>query len=120
MGGDLYNLYGGMLSIQMPESSFLSQIFNARLQTFLTIGDLTDIQKANNAISPLAAKAPMLDRGLSTWRNFAESARITSGLGVALETRVGRIELNYCRVLRSADRDIAASGFQFGISERFS
>lgn len=120
VGGDLYYVFGGMFSIPMPESSFLSQIFNARLQTFLTIGDLTDIPRARNSLSPLTTKARLLDRARSTWKNFAESVRITSGLGVALETRVGRIELNYCRVLRSADRDIAASGFQFGISESFS
>lgn len=120
VGGDVYYTCGGMLSIPLPESSVLSKLFNARLHVFLTAGDLTDNATALDAFSPLATKLPIMDRARSTLKNVTDSMRATSGLGIALETTVGRIELNYCHILRSAERDIGSSGFQFGISESFS
>lgn len=120
VGGDVFYTIGGMISIPMPESSLLAQLFNARLHVFSTVGDLTDVASAQSVLSSLSKKGSLKNRVSSAWGSVYESMRITSGLGVALETTIGRIELNYCRVLRSANSDIATGGFQFGISEGFS
>lgn len=120
VGGDIYYSLGGMLSIPMPASSLLSQFFNARLHVFGSVGDLTDIPSARATFSPLSNKGSVINRLSHTWKNLHDSMRITSGIGVAFETVLGRIELNYCRIWRSASSDVAADGFQFGISESFS
>lgn len=120
IGGDAYYTLGAMLSIPMPESSLLSQLFNARMHVFGVVGDLTDVPTARAAFENLLAKTPVKDRVRATWKEVYRSMRVSTGLGIAIETAVGRVEANYCRVLHSAESDIASSGFQFGISESFS
>lgn len=120
VGGDVYYSLAGTLSFPMPESSLLSQMFKARLHVFGTIGELTDVSSARETLTAWKGKSSFKDRSSSLWTAIHDPMRISTGLGMVLDTVIGRIELNYCRVLRSASSDIASSGFQFGISESFS
>lgn len=119
IGGDIYYTLGAMLSVPVPQPSLLSQLFNARLHIFGTVGDLSDISTVQKSFSSISEK-PLSQRAGAAWEQLYESMRVSAGLGVALQTAVGRIEFNFCRILRSSDTDAAVSGFQFNISESFS
>lgn len=119
VGGDIYYSLAGMLSFPMPESSLLSQLFNAHMHIFGSVGELTDVPSAKETASAWKGKTTFKEKASSVWSAIHEPMRISTGLGIALETAIGRIEVNYCRVLRSAATDAASSGIQFGISESF-
>lgn len=119
IGGDIYYSIGTMLSVPVPQSSLLAQLFNARLHVFGAVGDLSDLSTVQKSLSSISEK-PLSQRVRFTWEQLYESMRVSAGLGIALQTAIGRIELNFCRILRSSDTDAAVSGFQFNISESFS
>ena len=45
-----------------------------------------------------------------------QSLRAAAGAGVVFPTRIGRLELNYCHVLRAMVDDRPKSGFQVGLT----
>uniref|UniRef100_A0A6U9QFE8 Bacterial surface antigen (D15) domain-containing protein n=1 Tax=Picocystis salinarum TaxID=88271 RepID=A0A6U9QFE8_9CHLO len=47
-------------------------------------------------------------------RTFLEGFRWSAGFGLVLPTRVGRLEVNYCHVLKQGAKDEAKRGIQFG------
>lgn len=118
IGGDMYYTLSTMLSIPVPKSSLLSQMFDAKIHIFGTVGDLTDVSTVQKSFSAISAE-PIPSRVNLAWKQLNESMRVSAGLGVALQTAVGRVELNFCRIVRSSDTDAAVSGFQFSISESF-
>lgn len=137
VGGDVYYAGCAMASIPLPPTSVLSQLFNARLHIFATAGDLMDgaragelarsvkniaVPQANATVGSTDAQptsGKIMDRVRGTGNEFWKSMRVAVGLGMALDTAVGRVELNFSRVLRSAKQDLGVTGFQFGISEEF-
>lgn len=118
IGGDLFYTLTGLLSLPFPTGSLLSQLFNARMHIFGSAGDLTEVGVAKEGMKRLQGRP--LEKVKSAWEGLSKSARVSVGLGVALETGIGRVEINFCQALRKGDGDRIKSGVQFGISESFS
>lgn len=55
--------------------------------------------------------APLLNCGLKA---FLEDFRWSAGFGIVFPTRVGRLEVNYCHVLKKGMKDEVKHGIQFG------
>lgn len=122
VGGDLFYTLMGCLSLPMPESSLLSQLFHARMNFFGTVGDLTEIERVKNGFGKVF-KTESLNNvsktAKDTWNDLYQSMRVAVGLGLALETSVGRVELNFCKPLRTGKTDESVTGFQFSFSKDF-
>lgn len=114
LGGDIFYTLTSMFSLPLPKASLLSQMFNARMHAFATCGDMSEVKEVGERVAGLGIRQ-MGD----VWQRVSVSARVSAGLGIALETSVGRIEINVCRVLRGGERDVPHMGVQFGLSEAF-
>ncbi|KAJ7533150.1 hypothetical protein O6H91_13G035000 [Diphasiastrum complanatum] len=51
-----------------------------------------------------------------SWRNFVSSLRCTVGAGLVIPSKIFRIEINYCHVLRHQEHDRVKRGFQLCLS----
>lgn len=119
VGGDAYYALTAMFSLPLPAASLLSQLFRARFHLFATAGDVAEMDMVRQGLRGLRDVA-VRAVPKKAWEGIAQSARVAVGLGVALETAVGRVEVNYCHALRSATTDEPKAGIQIGISESFS
>jgi len=52
---------------------------------------------------------------LAAWQQARASLRLSTGLGLVFPTRIGRMEVNYCVVLRKQEHDELRRGIQFGL-----
>ena len=96
LGGDLMGVATASLSVALPGKLEESGM---RAHAFASAGGLTGLAAYNAAGS------------------FAPSMRSCVGVGLALPTSVGRVELNLTHVLRKrADDAIVRNGIQLGIS----
>lgn len=123
VGGEAYYAVTGMVSVPVPHSSLLWQLFNARVHAFGTVGDLTEAAVVGRNVRRLIKKevsSGLGDHVKGIWKDMYSSMRVAAGLGVALETSLGRVEVNFCHVVRSADSDSGKRGIQIGVSESFS
>lgn len=121
VGGDAFYTTSAMFSMPFPPTSMLWQLFNARVHAFGTAGDLSDISVVGRGLRRVTRRdgTNIADTAKGLWKDLHASMRIAVGLGVALETSIGRVELNFCHVVRSAASDAPRSGIQVGISESF-
>lgn len=119
LGGDVFYNLTGMFSLPLPRDSLLAQVFNARMHVFGSVGDLTEVTAVREGVKGLRGKA--MKEGMRLGLDgICESMRVSVGVGVALQTSVGRIEINFCSARRRASGDAVKAGVQFGISESFS
>lgn len=51
-----------------------------------------------------------------SFREFGSSFRSSVGAGIVIPTKLARIEINYCQILRQLDHDRAKRGIQFSFS----
>lgn len=123
VGGEAFYTLMAMFSVPVPRESLLWQLFNARVHVFGNVGDLMDSGVAGRHFR----RAVKREEGVAiskhlkgVWNDIYKSMRVALGLGVALETSIGRVEINFCQVMRAADSDQFKTGIQFGISESFS
>jgi len=118
LGGQAYYMLGAFASIAAPEHSVLRQLFRARLHAFTMVGDIGDPSRA--AMRDITSQAK---RGPAGWRsigeNIRDNARISAGVGIALATSFGRVEINWCHVIANAQADLTNSGVQIGLSHEF-
>ncbi|CDF33504.1 unnamed protein product [Chondrus crispus] len=119
VGGDTFYTVAAVLSTPVPQTSMLWQLFNARVHAFWCAGDLADISVVSKGVKRVMEGGGLQNKAKAGWGELQKSVRVAAGLGVALETSVGRVELNFCHVLRSAQSDVPSSKFQLGISESF-
>ncbi|VFQ81145.1 unnamed protein product [Cuscuta campestris] len=57
-------------------------------------------------------------RGLS-FQKFRESFKASIGLGVIVPTKLFRMEINYCLILKQGEHDRGKTGLQFSFSSSF-
>lgn len=117
LGGETYYVATAMVSAPTPESSLLSQLFNARVHAFATIGDVGHYSTLYNAANQLRNDTSSVAK--STIAKVASTARVAVGLGIAGETALGRVEINLCNPIRSAPDDRPKAGIQFGLSQSY-
>ena len=55
---------------------------------------------------------------MRTADDIKNSMRAAAGAGIVFPTRIGRLEINYCHVLRALDNDRPKAGFQFGLNSQ--
>lgn len=122
VGGEAFYTASAMLSKPVPQASLLWQLFNARVHAFATAGDLSDVAVVGRGLRRIVKRdgTSVVDTATGLWKDVYASMRVAVGLGLALETSIGRVEVNFCQVLRSAESDCPKAGIQVGISESFS
>lgn len=97
LGGDVMAVGTASLSAALPGKKL--EEMHARAHVFASAGGLTGLAALNAAGS------------------FAPSLRTCVGIGLAVPTSVGRLELNLMQVLRRRPEDaVVRNGIQFGIS----
>eukprot|EP00172_Hildenbrandia_rubra_P001217 Plantae.Rhodophyta-Hildenbrandia_rubra.ctg17678.p1 GENE.Plantae.Rhodophyta-Hildenbrandia_rubra.ctg17678~~Plantae.Rhodophyta-Hildenbrandia_rubra.ctg17678.p1 ORF type:complete len:494 (+),score=98.73 Plantae.Rhodophyta-Hildenbrandia_rubra.ctg17678:25-1482(+) len=101
LGGSAFYVGTAMLTLAAPVGSLLERAFNGRVHLFGTMGDCGNGWMNRN------------------WRSFKDTMRTAVGVGVALETGLGRIEVNFCRPLRKSKGDKAQDGVQFALTREF-
>lgn len=115
LGGEAYYIFTAMVSAPTPEASLLTQLFNARVHAFATIGDVGHYTSLSNAAK--SARRDFVGTGNSSFNRLANTARVAVGLGIAGETALGRVEINLCNPLRCSADDRPKTGVQFGLSQ---
>ncbi|KAK4526811.1 hypothetical protein GAYE_SCF28MG4728 [Galdieria yellowstonensis] len=113
LGGELFYTIFSSLSIPLGVKGVLGNLFQPRAHIFATVGDISSVKESQSVLGQVfTRKAP--------WKNLFETTRISVGLGLVADTQLGRLELNYCHVLRRTVGDRPYSGIvQFGISKSF-
>eukprot|EP00850_Spirogloea_muscicola_P012204 SM000078S22063 [mRNA] locus=s78:243695:246888:+ [translate_table: standard] len=101
LGGDLLVALHTALTFPLPSRTMHELGFHGHV--FTTVG---------NVVS-LAAEAGEPPPSL---HGFFSTMRVAAGLGVVWATRFGRLEANYCRVLRKQEHDHVKRGVQIGFT----
>lgn len=118
LGGETFYVATAMVSLPTPETSLFSQMFGARVHAFATAGDVGSVTAIQGGFTEMReGKSLKSVRGVA--ERVAKSSRVAVGLGIAGETALGRVEINFCNVLRCAPGDHPKSGFQFGLTQSF-
>ncbi|EME28191.1 sorting and assembly machinery component 50 [Galdieria sulphuraria] len=112
LGGELFYTIFSSLSIPLPVKGVLGNLFRPKAHIFATIGDISSVKDSQSLLGQVFTRQ-------LPWKNLFETTRISVGLGVVADTQLGRLEVNYCHVLRRTQGDRIHSGIQFGISKTF-
>lgn len=99
LGGAVFYKATAMLSLPLALNR-LARLVDLRAHAFTTVGDCRELSEL----------------GAVGWR---EGMRAAAGLGVALSTTLGRIEINWTRVLRCERGDRAQAGFGLVFAKSF-
>ncbi|XP_078435588.1 uncharacterized protein LOC144706483 [Wolffia australiana] len=100
LGGDLATTAFADLSFDLPLKLFREAGIHGH--AFLCAGNLAKLSGNNlDSFSP---------------HHFVNSLRSTAGFGVIIPTKLFRVEINYCRVLKQTEHDHGKSGVQFSFS----
>lgn len=121
VGGGGFYVMTGMISIGVPEGSLLHQLFDARVHAFGSVGDLVEggvVEKGFKELGKSGANAK--EKLTNGWNSMRDGMRAVVGVGVALQTAVGRVEINFCQVAKAAEGDKKRVGLQVAISDSFS
>ncbi|KAI5069389.1 hypothetical protein GOP47_0015690 [Adiantum capillus-veneris] len=103
LGGDLALTGFADLSFDLPLNFLREQDIHAHC--FVSAGNLFGL--------------PELDRQSMTWEKIYSSTRVSAGAGVVIPTRILRLEINFCRILRQFDSDCGKTGFQVSFASPF-
>lgn len=112
LGGELFYTIFSSLSIPLPVKGILSSLCNPRAHIFASVGDISSMKESKSLLGQVFTRQV-------PWKNLFETTRVSVGLGVVADTQLGRLEVNYCHVLRRTISDRIHSGIQFGISKSF-
>uniref|UniRef100_A0A0C9QN36 TSA: Wollemia nobilis Ref_Wollemi_Transcript_19492_2091 transcribed RNA sequence n=1 Tax=Wollemia nobilis TaxID=56998 RepID=A0A0C9QN36_9CONI len=100
LGGDLAVTSFADLSFDLPLKLFRDAGIHGHC--FICAGNLTTL--TGDGRQPLSM------------REFGSSFRCSAGAGIIIPTRLFRIEINYCKILRQLEHDHAKLGIQFNFS----
>eukprot|EP00871_Galdieria_phlegrea_P004795 jgi/Galph1/5316/GphlegSOOS_G3992.1 len=112
LGGELYYTIFSALSAPLPIKGVLGSILQPKAHVFATIGDISSMKESTGLIRNVMTRK-------SQWKSLFESTRISVGLGLVADTSLGRLEVNYCHVLRRTVGDRIKSGIQIGLAKSF-
>ncbi|KDD76955.1 hypothetical protein H632_c56p0, partial [Helicosporidium sp. ATCC 50920] len=101
LGGDFFGTILASLSFELPFE--LAREAGMHGHVFLNGGSVVGVAGREGGLRDRA-------------REFGQSLRWTVGAGIVWPTRVGRLELNACRVLVRHEHDRAKNGLQFGFA----
>ncbi|CAA6654715.1 unnamed protein product [Spirodela intermedia] len=100
LGGDLAATAFADLSFDLPLKLFREAGIHGH--AFLCAGNLAKLSENEiDSFSP---------------RRFLQSFRSTAGVGIIIPTKLFRVEINYCRVLKQSEHDHGKTGVQFSFS----
>eukprot|EP00250_Pteridium_aquilinum_P005215 c15345_g1_i1 orf=504-2144(-) len=100
LGGDLAVIGFADLSFDLPLDFLREQ--NIHAHCFLSAGNLYGL--------------PEINRQSLSWEKFWSSTRVSAGAGIVIPTRLFRLEVNFCRILRQFDSDCSKTGFQLSFA----
>eukprot|EP00850_Spirogloea_muscicola_P004496 SM000019S05040 [mRNA] locus=s19:661435:664974:+ [translate_table: standard] len=101
LGGDLLLALHTALTFPLPSRTMHELGFHGHV--FTTVGNVV-------SLGAEAGEPPPSLHG------FFSTMRVAAGLGVVWATRFGRLEANYCRVLRKQEHDHVKRGVQIGFT----
>ncbi|PXF43933.1 Sorting and assembly machinery component 50-like [Gracilariopsis chorda] len=120
IGGDVFYTACAMLSVALPRQSLLWQLFRARVHAFINAGDVGEMSQLVESVGGVRVRGRgAREAADAVGRVMKEGARVAGGVGVALDTSVGRVEINLCQTVRRCGTDAARVGVQFGVSQSF-
>lgn len=118
LGGEAYYTATAMLSVPVPQTSVFHHLFGARVHVFGTVGDIASGSIVREGVVGLRTSKNMQELR-DKLSGLTASSRVAVGLGIAGDTALGRIELNFCNVIQSAALDMSKTGIQVGLSQSF-
>eukprot|EP00854_Cymbomonas_tetramitiformis_P011570 gene11570-13669_t len=100
LGGDLMMNATAAFTFEFPHRLF--QDMRARGQAFVSAGNIMGVGMGISDTKKVA-------------NDFKSSFRVSAGVGVVMPSPLGRIEINYCQVIRRNETDRIRQGLQIGI-----